>query len=233
MNQPKQTPFAIVPLEAAQDHRLTAMQYRVLIALLTFRNRNTDTCCPRRELIAERCGYNLNSVSRATAQLVELGWLTKTGAGGRSSPSHYKITVPETLSYPETVSDPDTKTLSDPDTQTLSDPERGKEQTNKQTRGQSARVNGHGRKELPCPEGVSPEVWADFLRHRKNLKAPLTATAWRRMAPELEAAAREGWDRDDALAEAMAAGWRGLKADWLRNRCQQQQQHNSPFQGAL
>lgn len=145
----RQSPFAMVPIEAASDHRLTAMQYRVLIAILSFRNKNSDTAYPRRELIANRCGYSINSISRITAQLVDLGWLQKSGKGGRSSPSTYKITVPETVADPETVSDPatvadpDTKTLADPDTKTVADPARGKEQTSEQKRNrEGARVNG-------------------------------------------------------------------------------------------
>lgn len=240
MKLPKETPFAWVPLELVLDHRLTAMQYRILLTLLTFRNRNTGLLCPKRETIAERCGYSVNSISRATSQLVELGWLKKKGSGGRSSPTHYEFTVPETLSDPETVSDPatvadqDTKTLSDPDTKTLADPDRGKEQTREQTREQTARANG-----VPCPDFVSPSVWSDFLDHRRSKRAKLTSTAWKRMEPELHALITEGWKADDVLAEVMVAGWQSFKADWLRrringtNRVNGQQQEENPFDGCI
>lgn len=102
--------FSIVPIEVALDDRLTKMQIRVLIALLSFRNRNTNTTWAKRETLATRCGYGINTISRVTTQLVELGWLTKVGQGGWSKASHYRVTVPVMLPgyKPFTVSEPDT-----------------------------------------------------------------------------------------------------------------------------
>lgn len=90
-------PFAIVPIDAARDHRLTAMQYRVLIAILSFRNRNSDTCYPSREKLAQRTGYSIANISKVTGALVNLGWLEKDGKGGRSSTTIYRVKVPEFL----------------------------------------------------------------------------------------------------------------------------------------
>lgn len=88
-------PFALVPIEAVLDDRLTKMQLRVLIALLTFREKNTDTVFPKREKLAARCRYSIDTISRVTSQLVELGWLTKDGRGGWSKASEYRVTVPD------------------------------------------------------------------------------------------------------------------------------------------
>lgn len=88
------SPFSIVPVEVCMDSRLTKMQLRVLIALLSFRNKNTDTVWPKREQIALKCGYAITVISRVTTQLVELGWLEKVGKGGFSKSSEYRITVP-------------------------------------------------------------------------------------------------------------------------------------------
>lgn len=220
----RQSPFSIVPVEAAFDHRLTAMQYRVLISILSFRNKNTDTCYPKRESIAARCGYSVGNVSKVTAQLVDMGWLRKVGRGGRSMPTTYQVTVPETVSNPETVSDletvsnPASKTVSNPDAKTVSGLDRGKEQTKEQTKEQkkrSTRANGIDR-----PAGVSEEVWRDALAHRVKIKAPLSTTAWRRMEPELRALEAEGWNPDDVIGEWLANGWRAFKADWIRKRCE-------------
>lgn len=221
MTAPRQSPFALVPYEIALDHRLTASQYRVLIAILSFRNRSTDQMNPRREMIAERCGYTINSVSRITAQLVNLGFLEKVGAGGRSKAVSYRFLVPETLSNPETVADPetvsnpDTKTLSNPDTKTLADPDRGIEQTKEQTKEQTRRARANG---VLRPESVSPEVWSDFLEYRRSKRAKLTPTAWKLMQPHLDALVADGWSADDVLAEVMVAGWQSFKADWIRKR---------------
>lgn len=102
----RQSPFAIVPFEAALDHRLGAKHYRVLIAILSFRRANSDTVYPFRETLAERCGYTVNTVSRVTNDLARLGWLVKVGNGGRNRPAQYRVAMPETLSEPDTLSDP-------------------------------------------------------------------------------------------------------------------------------
>lgn len=65
-----------------------------------------------------------------------------------------------------------------------------------------------------CP-GLSEKVAADYIAHRKQKRAALTATAWDTIVKEIQLS---GWTPDNALAEAMSAGWQGLKSDWLKNR---------------
>lgn len=73
--------------------------------------------------------------------------------------------------------------------------------------------------DMSCfPEQPSTQVWADYLKHRKAKRAPISQTVINTLAKELTMAAAAGWSVDDALAEAMAAGWHGLKASWLINR---------------
>ena len=88
-------PFAIVPVEVAMDDRLSKGELKVLIALLSFRNRNTNLCCPKRESICLRTGYSISMITRMTNKLVEHGWLEKTGKGAFGKSSQYVITVPE------------------------------------------------------------------------------------------------------------------------------------------
>ncbi len=87
------------------------MQLRVLIALLSFRAKNSDTIWPKRSQISERCGYNERVITRVTTQLVKLGWLEKAGKGGFSKSCEYRITVPDlvTVDEDETVTSPDTE----------------------------------------------------------------------------------------------------------------------------
>lgn len=69
------------------------------------------------------------------------------------------------------------------------------------------------------PDDLSEQVWKDWLQHRKDKKAPVrTQTVVDRIAKELEKARALGWSPNEALAEAMAAGWQGIKAEWLANR---------------
>jgi hypothetical protein len=87
--------FAVVPIEACSDTRLKITDLRVLLALFSFRNKNTNLCCPKRSAVAERCGLTENQVSKATADLVRFGWLEKTGRGGAGMSCQYVITVPD------------------------------------------------------------------------------------------------------------------------------------------
>jgi hypothetical protein len=70
-------------------------------------------------------------------------------------------------------------------------------------------------KSLAHPECVSEQAWQDLLTHRKNLKAPLTATAWNAIAKEIDKA---GLTPDAGIAEMLARGWRGFKAEWLEGK---------------
>ncbi|MFA1603171.1 hypothetical protein ACDW82_05875 [Alcaligenes faecalis] len=73
------------------------------------------------------------------------------------------------------------------------------------------------------PVNPSPEVWADYLQHRKAIKAPLTQTAANRLGAEAHKAQAAGFSVDDFLAECMLRGWRGGKADWLTRGMSQDQ----------
>ena len=183
--------FAIAPLEMARDHRLTAAQYRILLALLSFRNREGNLVWPSRERLAELTGYTVNTISKYTRQLEGIGWLEKDGKGGRSMAVRYRITVPdldldegetvteqvtvsrlshpvdnrgtyqETLSNPETVSNQET--VSNPDTKTLSNPDRGKEQTREQTN--SCAANARAREDDAAVEHGD-------VKHPSSVKFP-------------------------------------------------------------
>ncbi len=85
--------FSLVPLEAARDRRLSAAHYRVLIALLSFRGRDTNLVWPSRERVSEITGYPVDKISRLTTELVRYGWIEKSQRGGRAC--EYRIRVPD------------------------------------------------------------------------------------------------------------------------------------------
>lgn len=140
--------FSIVPIECCMDKRLTLKQFRVLVAILSFRSKNTDLVWPSRNALADRTGMLITNISAATRELVDLGWLVKIGNGGRSMATRYRVTVPEivaktvsgseTVSAGKTVSDSDTvsesETVSDSDTKTVSESDTGKEETSEYTK---------------------------------------------------------------------------------------------------
>lgn len=123
--------FSIAPIEICLDDRLTKMQIKVLLALLSFRSKNTDTVWPKRETLSERCGYCPAVISRVTTQLVALGWLEKVGGGGYSKSCVYRITVPDLKTVTESV------TVTELVTNTVTEPVTRKEETIEQTSNKS------------------------------------------------------------------------------------------------
>lgn len=243
--------FAMVPLEVCQDSRLTKMQLRVLVALLSFRNKNSDTLWPKRETLAERCGYSINNVSKVTSQLVDLGWLVKTGKGGFSKASQYRVTVPEldrvvpretqskadrvdgpiTLSELDrvdsetTLSKPETvskvDTVSKLDSNTLSGLDRGKEQTNEQTNNKYL-----GDYDFSAWPGLpSEQVWKDFKQLRRAKKAPVTQTVINQIGKQLALAQQNDISVEEFFSEWVASGYQGFETEWLLSRRARNGQH--------
>ena len=68
------------------------------------------------------------------------------------------------------------------------------------------------KRDVVIPQGVSESTWADWLQLRKAKRAPVTQTALDQIAGE---AVKAGWTLEQALAESIARGWTGFKADWL------------------
>lgn len=60
---------------------------------------------------------------------------------------------------------------------------------------------------------MSEQVWNDWLRIRKEKRAPLTATAWEGVKRE---AAIAGITPAEAVRHAAESGWQGFKAAWLK-----------------
>lgn len=65
------------------------------------------------------------------------------------------------------------------------------------------------------PEGVSIQVWADFIKYRKALKAPVTDTAIDGFKRE---AKKAGYSLEQAIRTSIENNWRGFKAEWVSNK---------------
>lgn len=225
--------FAIVPIEVLLDQRLTFWQMRVLIALLSFRAKNTDTVWPKRETLSMRCGMHVSNISKATSELCELGWLTKAGCGGKSTPTRYKITVPDiqTLAESTTVVEsttPPLQTLAESTILTLAESARGKEQTIEQTN-KSNKQDVHA---MLAEFGVSKTVAKDFISLRESKRAPITKTSLEGIKRE---AIQAGCTVEEAIRTCCERGWAGFKADWILNKavgCQEKQSARGWFMSA-
>lgn len=63
------------------------------------------------------------------------------------------------------------------------------------------------------PNGVSEQVWDDFIALRKAKRAPLSQTA---LAGILNEADKALMTLEDALTECITRGWQSFKAEWMK-----------------
>lgn len=113
----------IAPLEALTDRRLSDPERRVLLALYSFRNKNSDTVWPSLPSLAHRSHINdPPRVSKLTGSLAEKGWLTKRKRGFTGT-NTYSLTVPDEAieEYHDTNLAPDTKLAPEDNTNLVPD----------------------------------------------------------------------------------------------------------------
>lgn len=72
-------------------------------------------------------------------------------------------------------------------------------------------------KTINTPIGVTDSVFSDFLKLRKGLKAPVTETAIKGLQREADKA---GMSLDQVMTLCCQNGWRGFKADWVKDKVQ-------------
>ncbi len=73
------------------------------------------------------------------------------------------------------------------------------------------------------PENVTDQTWSDFLDHRKEKKATVSQTVINTFAKQAELA---GMSLEEAMIESMHRGWRGFKAEWMKNKNNQNSEEN-------
>lgn len=207
--------FTIIPNELIL-YDLTLRELKVLIALFSFRNKDTNLCYPSRKKLAERTGFSQNRISEISTDLQKKGFIKKTGNGGRSSPTHYQITLPK----------PGSETLPNSGSETLPKPGRGKELINKQIKelieGIKELIEWKTQKKFIAPSleqiksyanekkltGVIPEAFQDFYLAKDWMVGKNKMKDWK--------AAVRNWNRNqgkfngtktdqDALNEAWAS----------------------------
>ena len=81
---------------------------------------------------------------------------------------------------------------------------------------------------IEAPAGVSLEVWNDFVLQRKKSKAVISENVIKTIAKE---AAKANWSLEQALAECAARGWRGFKAEWVKDKQTQSERGNAVMLG--
>lgn len=103
--------FSIVPTEILSDKQMTFRMLKVYMAIKAFMNKDTHDCFPSRHLIAEMTDIPVTRISVETERLEQLGWIKKTGVGGRSMPCVYTV-----FSTKQPCSQKDEETVTEMDT---------------------------------------------------------------------------------------------------------------------
>jgi hypothetical protein len=67
------------------------------------------------------------------------------------------------------------------------------------------------------PDDVEPEVWDDWITMRRAHRAPVTATALKRLRTQ---GALINLGLEQVMLECIDRNWRGFKAEWLMDQHQ-------------
>lgn len=218
--------FSIVPIEVNLDPRLSLQDIRVLIALLSFRDKTTNLCWPSREKLAERCRMHISNISYTTSRLEQFGWVTKHGKGGYSKATRYEMHVPDLTTVAEqttvvqsttvvestTLVESTTRNRSRSHTTTVVEPTTRIEQTIEHTKEQTNKVSRGTR--LPATWYPDPQLimWAKQQRPDINLH-------------DTTESFKDYWHG--------VSGAKGIKLDWdatFRNWIRNQRGQRSPAQ---
>ena len=91
--------YSALPQPALIDTRLKDRDRRLLAAFYLIAGRGNIVYNKTREDLGKIARMAQNAVSVTSARLVELGWLKKSGNGGRGNSARYELTVPEAFTH--------------------------------------------------------------------------------------------------------------------------------------
>lgn len=198
--------FSVVPIEVIQDQRLTKNQLKVLIALLSYRGKNTNLVYPSREKLSERCGIRPTTISLITTELSELGWLKKTGKGGFSKATRYTLTVPKLSTVPKTRTVPKTSTRKGvPKTSTR------KELTN-ETKSIYKGID------LVSFNDEDKKLAKELIDYRKEIKSQInTIRGVKGLINQIKKCAKTNKQSIEFVVEYMMENeWQSIKPEWIK-----------------
>jgi hypothetical protein len=178
---------------------LTSTQKLVLLALADWAN-DEGLCWPSIDRVAVKASLKRRAVQMTIRSLEEFGFLRREELVGRGN--KYWVNIPVQNMHP---------CINDTLPAHEMHPTRASDAPNTSKTHQLTTKSN-----IPAqPEGVSDEVWKDFIDLRKAKRAPLNATALKAIERET---AKAGWTLNDAIAESVARGWQSFKADWVKEK---------------
>jgi hypothetical protein len=195
--------MSIKLMAAAWELPIPQTEKMVLLCLCDYAN-DAGECWPSVDTIARKCSVSGRSVQRSIRKLTAIGMVAIKPSNGRKA-NWYCVSLTPTQCHPDRMSPRHSVTVN---------PDNGDINPDTVSPKPSRTIKEPPNKALARPDGVSPQVWADFKQHRKAKRAPLTETALKQIASQASLA---GWRLEDALAESVARGWTGFKAEWVKS----------------
>lgn len=177
-----------------------------LVALCECANYKTGRIFPSIAHIEEITGQNRKTIISNIAELERLGFISDTGerAGTTKQIKVYEVptqTVPKTEQSQKRNSSVFTQKQSQKrDTEPSREPSVDKANALPTKR---ARI-------CAKPDGVSDELWADWLSHRDGKFSQTALDGFKREAD------KAGWTVAEAFTEAIERKWHGFKANWVK-----------------
>ena len=68
------------------------------------------------------------------------------------------------------------------------------------------------------PDYIDPDLWCDFIQHRKEIRHKLTDTTQKFILKKLARFHQDGMDVNAAIVQSIENGWQGIFAYYETNR---------------
>ena len=191
-------------ITAAWSSGVPPIDRLVLVALADWANERAQ-CWPSMPRIADKTGVDVRTARRVMKRLEDGGHITTDRRLGKGilytvHPGHRDSghTVPG-QAVPRTQSTPTPDTVSSNTSRTTI--------IRKKTSSSPYRAGCV----YPMPDGVDPQVWADFLANRKRKRLANTASAHKTLMDDLARHATATWPVERLIAHAAGKGWASVR----------------------
>jgi hypothetical protein len=228
-------------MAAAFKTPVTSTQKLVLLALCDSAN-DIGECYPSVPHLVDKCSLSERTIQTAIVELAALGHLRRELRKGRSTvywmtpnpsatpaapaPHPRSSRTPANAAPPQQLH-PTPATGAPPPPQllhptpaapapiTINEPSSDPSGNHKTDAGGRKGAKPEVSAALLIAAGFPPEVAAEFIDHKRAMKAPLTERAW---ADHVREAEKAGWTPLAAAEKVMARGWKGFEAAYVGNK---------------
>lgn len=193
----------------AVEQELPALQKLVLLMLANYCNHHTGQCNPSYDRLASECGMSKTSVRDAIKALNEKGILEieHRSIDGVSLPNQYRLMISQGVCRHAADGMP-------PDDRGVCRQATPNQEVEPGIEPKDERAPRFDAQAHLSELGVDEQVAKDWLIHRKAVKASPTETAIKGIVRE---SSKAGISLQSALELCCQRGWRGFKAEWVKN----------------